>query len=319
MKDGFNREIDYLRISVTDLCNLRCTYCMPAAGVAKKEHSEIISIDFIEEVVRTCADLGFRKVRLTGGEPLVRRGITEICRRISNVPGIDELCMTTNGILLKEYSAKIKEAGVDRLNISLDTFDDDKYRKLSRCTEDEHPVRTVFEGIEAARKAGFTNIKINTVLMGGINDDEIGKFVELTKDEDIQVRFIELMPIGEAKEWDESCFITNETVLEKCPDLEPCGESGVAHVYKVPGYKGTVGLISPVSSHFCSYCNRLRLTADGRLKACLHSGKETYIMGLSGDELKEAIVKEIANKPKGYDLSVVNPSSAKRNMNRIGG
>ena len=319
MRDSYDRSIDYLRISVTDLCNLRCTYCMPEHGVEKADHSRIISVDKIEEIVKICAGLGTRKVRLTGGEPLVRRGIIEICHRISAVPGIEELCITTNGILLKKYAHDLKLAGVDRLNVSLDTLDEEKYKKLTRCVCAEHPIRQIFEGIEAAKKEDFGTIKINTVLLGGVNDDEIRDLVELTKEEDFQVRFIELMPIGEAKSWDKATFIPNSTVLEKVPELVPCGESGVAHLYNIPGYKGMVGLISPLSNHFCSTCNRLRLTADGKLKACLHSNKETSVIDLEGDALREAIINEIKNKPRNYDLSVSNPSSSDRNMNQIGG
>ena len=319
MKDSYNRNIDYLRISVTDLCNLRCTYCMPEEGILKTEHSKILSVDKIEEIVRVCAELGTRKVRLTGGEPLVRRGIIEICQRISSIPGIEELCITTNGILLKKYARDLKLAGVDRINISLDTLNEEKYKKITRCTCSDSPVKQIFEGIEAIKKEGFENIKINTVLMGGVNDDEIADLVELTKDNDYQVRFIELMPIGEATKWDKSSFISNKTVLEKLPDLKAAGDSGVAHLYKIPGYKGCVGLISPVSNHFCSECNRLRLMADGKLKACLHSNKETSVINLEGDELRNAIISEIKNKPKNYDLSVSNPSSSERTMNRIGG
>lgn len=319
MKDSFKREINYLRISVTDLCNLRCKYCMPEGGVEKYSHERILSVEEIGEIAGICAELGVNKIRLTGGEPLVRRGIIDICKMIAEIPQIKELCITTNGMLLKEYAAKLKEAGVDRLNISIDTLQNEKYKELSRCRVSDRPVDEIFEGIETAKAAGFQNIKLNAVLIGGWNDDEITDFVELTKENDYQIRFIELMPIGEASSWDKACFIPNETVLEKDPRLQFAGESGVAKLYQVEGNKGTIGLISPVNHHFCSECNRLRLTADGKLKACLHSKKETSIRGLHGEELKKAIMDEIAGKPENYDLSYDNPSSSMRNMNRIGG
>lgn len=319
MQDSYKREINYLRISVTDLCNLRCRYCMPEAGIEKMAHEKILTIEEIEEIARVCAELGTRKIRLTGGEPLVRNGIIDICQRLSAIPGIEELCITTNGLLLKKQAKALKEAGVDRLNISLDTLDNEKYKSMTRCAVGEKPVDDVFEGIAAARDAGFATIKLNAVLIGGFNDDEIPDFAELTKDGELQVRFIELMPIGEAAAFDKACFLPNETVLERVPALKPAGESGVAKLYQIDGYKGTVGLISPVNHHFCSRCNRLRLTSDGKLKACLHSGRETSIRGLHGEELKKTIAAEIARKPENYDLSYENPSSAERNMNRIGG
>ncbi|MDO4530019.1 MAG: GTP 3',8-cyclase MoaA [Lachnospiraceae bacterium] len=319
MRDSYKREINYLRISVTDLCNLRCRYCMPEQGVEKFSHETILSVEEIAEIAGICAELGVNKVRLTGGEPLVRRGIIDICRKIAEIPEIRELCITTNGLLLTKYADDLRAAGVDRLNISIDTLQNEKYKELSRCSFSEHPVDDLFEGLEAAKRAGFENTKLNAVLIGGWNDDEITDFVELTKDNDYQVRFIELMPIGEAASWEKECFLPNETVLEKAPELKFIGESGVAKLYQKDGYKGTIGLISPVNHHFCSKCNRLRLTADGKLKACLHSKKETPIRGLHGEELKAAIAKEISNKPENYDLGYENPSSSQRGMSQIGG
>ena len=292
---------------------------MPEDGVEKFSHDRILSVEEIAEITSVCAELGVNKVRLTGGEPLVRKGIFDICREISKIPGIKELCITTNGLLLKQTASELKAAGVDRLNISIDTLKNQKYKELTRCKFSERPVDEIFEGIEAAKTAGFQNIKLNAVLIGGTNDDEINDFVALTEMEDYQIRFIELMPIGEAMNWEKSCFIPNETVLSKDSRLTKIGESGVATLYQVPGYKGCIGLISPVNHHFCSHCNRLRLTADGKLKACLHSRFETPVRGLHGEELKAAIAKQIAEKPENYDLGYDNPSSTLRNMNQIGG
>ena len=292
---------------------------MPEEGVEKFAHDKILSVEEIGEITKACAELGVKKVRVTGGEPLVRRGIIDILKTISKIPEIKELCVTTNGLLLKKYAKELRDAGVDRLNVSMDTLRNEKYKNLTRCKISDTPVDDIFEGIRIAEEAGFQNTKINAVLIGGVNDDEIPDFIELTKEKDTQIRFIELMPIGEAASWEKACFLPNETILEKDPRLEPVGESGVAKLYQVPGYLGTIGLISPVNHHFCSQCNRLRLTADGKLKACLHAKEELSIRGLHGEELKETIAGMIARKPENYDLSYSNPSSSMRSMSQIGG
>lgn len=319
MQDSFNREINYLRISVTDLCNLRCKYCMPENGVKKLLHSQIMTVNEIEEFVCTAAKLGINKVRLTGGEPLVRKGIIEICHRIASINDILELCMTTNGILLEKYAHDLKLAGVDRLNISIDTLQEMKYKNITRCTEIDNPVDKIFAGIDKAKSEGFKKIKLNVVLQGGVNDDEIVDFINLTKDNDFEVRFIELMPIGPAKCFGKESFVSNNIVLEKEPRLKHFTDSGVSKIYGIDGYKGRVGLISPVSNHFCEFCNRIRLTADGKIKMCLHAQNETSIKGLQGEELYKAIQESIQAKPKNFDISYINPSSSLRGMNQIGG
>lgn len=313
MKDHFNREISYLRISVTDLCNLRCIYCMPSQGVRKLRHEDILSVEEIQEIVRACAACGITKVRVTGGEPLVRRGIVDICRRVAQTPGIEEVVMTTNGVLLKQYANQLKAAGLSRLNISLDTLKPEKYEQISRFGR----LEDALEGIAAARAAGFGRMKINCVLMGGINDDEIGDFVGLTREEDFAVRFIELMPIGECADWDKGRFIPGDTVLKAVPELEPCGTEGVARLYRVPGWKGSVGLISPVTAHFCPSCNRIRVTTDGKLKPCLHSDQEISLKGLQGEALEEVIRGAICLKPLRHHLD--RGTETKRTMNAIGG
>lgn len=314
MKDRYGRVIDYLRLSVTDLCNLRCLYCMPEKGVPKKDHRDILSVEEIEEIVAAAIDCGVTKVRVTGGEPLVRRGIVEICRRIGALPGVEKLCMTTNGVLLRQYAEDLHKAGVTRLNISLDTLDPEKYKKLTRMGT----LEDVLGGIEEAFRVGFKEIKINTVLIGGVNDDEIADMAALTKERDIHVRFIELMPIGECAEWDRERFIPNEKVLEALPGLEEAGVSGVARLYRLPGHKGTIGLISPISSHFCPSCNRVRVTADGRLKPCLHSAEEINLRGLHGEELRQAFREAVYGKPGRHHLDEA-VSMSGRNMNEIGG
>lgn len=317
MKDDFNRTIDYLRISVTDLCNLRCRYCMPKDGVQKRPHSDILSVEEIETIVRAAAELGIRKVRVTGGEPLIRNGILEICRRIGAVDGLKEICMTTNGILLGDMAEELKKAGVSRVNISLDTLDPVKYKQITRGGE----LPDVFRGIRASREAGLQPLKINTVLIGGFNEDEISDFVEMTREEEVDVRFIELMPIGESAGWDRKCFIPSSHVLEREPRLEPViGErAAVAALYRIPGYKGRIGLINPMSHPFCSECNRIRVTADGKLKTCLHSAEEVVLKGLPAADVKERIASAIRNKPLRHYMNERAKSESIRNMFQIGG
>ncbi|SHH78073.1 cyclic pyranopterin phosphate synthase [Sporobacter termitidis DSM 10068] len=315
MEDKFGRDIYYLRLSVTDLCNLRCVYCMPEQGVVKRQHCDILSVEEIEEIVRATVQCGIRKVRVTGGEPLVRRGIVEICRRIAAIPEVEELCMTTNGTLLTKFAAPLKEAGVSRLNISLDTLDKDKYAMITRGGK----LKDTLDGIAAAVKAGFKNTKINAVLIGGVNDTEIRDLLELTRKESIHIRFIELMPIGECAGWSHERFIGNSRVLETAPELQEVGSSGVAKLYKLPGGTGTVGLISPISSHFCPTCNRIRVTADGKLKPCLHSAEEVNLRGLHGQELLDAIRGAVTGKPQRHHLDEDDRSLSRRNMNAIGG
>ena len=314
MKDQFDREITYLRVSITDLCNLRCRYCMPE-GVCRKRHEEILSFEEIVEIVAAAAALGIYKIRITGGEPLVRRGCVELCRMIASVPGIREVDMTTNGILLKDCAHALKDAGVSRVNISLDTRDEDKYRDITGGGR----LQDALAGIEAAFDAGLTPVKVNTVLIGGFNDGEIADFVEWTRETPVELRFIELMPMGGA--FGQEAYLPAETVLEKVPALESVQEEGgVARLYRLPGGKGRVGLISPLSRHFCGTCNRLRLTSEGKLKPCLHSAQEIDVRGRHGAELLEALRQAIGNKPRMHDtLDADHPSQAGRAMNRIGG
>lgn len=315
MKDTFEREITYLRVSVTDLCNLRCRYCMGEDGVEKLSHSDILSHEEIEEIVRAAVDCGVRKVRVTGGEPLVRPGIVDICRRIGAIEGVEELCLTTNGVLLPRFAKDLHSAGVARLNISLDTLRAERYVDITRIGTLENAL----DGLKAAKEAGFPPPKINCVLMGGVNDDEIPDFVELTRNEAVSVRFIELMPIGPCMGWDRRRFIPDEAVLRAVPELEPVQDDsdGVARLYRLPDGAGTVGLIRPVSDHFCPNCNRLRLTADGKLKPCLHSALEIPVRGLHGDELTATIRQAVLAKPQRHHLD--EGSESLRNMNAIGG
>ncbi len=318
MIDQYGRSITYLRISVTDLCNMRCVYCMPEHGVEKRTHREILSTEEIVEIARAAVSLGVYKLRITGGEPLVRRGICELCAQLAAIDGVKELCLTTNGVLLEELARPLKDAGVTRVNVSLDSLDPEKFHRLTRTGDLDQVIR----GIRAAEAAGLTPLKLDTVIMGGWNDDEIPAMVELTRDRDFDIRFIELMPIGEAARLHADAFLPCDVVLERVPELVPCPRerSGVARMYRLPDGKGRVGLISPLSSHFCGDCNRIRLTADGKLKPCLHSSDEIPLRGLHGEALRKTLEDVMYHKPAQHGvLSSVSHSEAGRNMNQIGG
>jgi len=317
MIDRTGRDITYLRISVTDKCNLRCRYCMPAEGVCKKEHSQMLTEDEIVAVVQAAAELGITKVRITGGEPLIKKNILSICRRTAAVEGIREVCLTTNGLRLPQYAKELKEAGVSRINLSLDTLDPAKYAYMTRIGQ----IEDFHAGMEAALSAGFHKIKINTVLIGGFNDDEIKNLAGLTRKYPVDVRFIELMPMYDGGDFDEKAFIPCTRVLEELPDAAPVEpDGGVAKLYRLPDAIGNIGLISPVSAHFCSACNRIRLTADGKLKPCLHASDEYSIKGLPFGEMKQIMEQAIWSKPTWHgDLDAQHRSHAGRNMNEIGG
>ena len=313
MKDRFGRNITYLRISVTDLCNLRCKYCMPESGVESLCHSDILSIEEIVEIVKVASKNGIKKIRLTGGEPLVRRGFINLCKQISKIDEIEDIAITTNGVYLKEMADELFENKVRRINFSLDTLIKEKYNDITRRNDFDKAMESLFYAI----KKGF-KVKINVVLIGGFNDDEIQDFVNLANKYDLEVRFIELMQIGETANWSKDKFVTNKIVLEKVPELEFDGVSGVAKIYKIKGQKGRIGLISPISCSFCEDCNRIRLTSDGKLKPCLHSKDEINLKGLSGEELEEVFKRGIFEKPEKHHLEDGKSESA-RDMNKIGG
>ena len=313
MKDRFGRNITYLRISVTDLCNLRCKYCMPESGVESLCHSDILSIEEIVEIVKVASKNGIKKIRLTGGEPLVRRGFINLCKQISKIDEIEDIAITTNGVYLKDMADELFENKVRRLNFSLDTLVKEKYNDITRRNDFDKTMESLFYVI----KKGF-KVKINVVLIGGFNDDEIQDFVNLANKYDLEVRFIELMQIGEPANWSKDKLVSNKIVLEKVPKLEFDGVSGVAKIYKIKGQKGRIGLISPISCSFCEDCNRIRLTSDGKLKPCLHSKDEINLKGLSGEELEEVFKRGIYEKPEKHHLEDGKSESA-RDMNKIGG
>ena len=317
MLDGYGRKITYMRLSVTERCNLRCRYCMPAEGICKKSHNMMLTEDEMIQAVEVAASLGVKKLRITGGEPLVKKNIISICRRASAVDGIGELALTTNGTLLPELGADLKAAGVKRLNISLDTLDENKYTYITRIgTLDK-----AMQGIETALELGFEKVKINAVLIGGFNDDEIKPLAELSRTYPVDMRFIEMMPMYDSGDFKEASFIPYTKVLEELPELEKVEQDGgVAKLYRLPGTQGNIGLISPVNAHFCADCNRIRLTADGKLKPCLHSKLEYNIKGLDKEAMLEQFKTAIWNKPQWHgEMSATERSNAGRNMNQIGG
>ncbi len=317
MIDQHGRKINYLRISVTDKCNLRCRYCMPEDGVCKKDHIDMLTEDEIVSAAKAAAELGITKIRITGGEPLVKKNIVSICRRVAELEGVREVCITTNGVLLPQLAKPLKEAGVKRLNLSLDTLDPEKYAYITRIGT----LDTFKAGLEAAQEAGFEKIKINAVLIGGFNDNEIPQLAELTRQYPVDMRFIEMMPMYDSGDFDERAFIPYTKVLDHLPEAVPVEhDGGVAKLYRLPNAKGNIGLISPVSAHFCGECNRIRLTADGKIKPCLHSSDEYSLKGLDFADMKAVLEEAIWNKPAWHgDLDALHRSKAGRNMNQIGG
>ena len=317
MTDNYGRIIKYLRLSVTERCNLRCRYCMPEEGVYKKRHCDMLSENEMISVVEAAARLGINKLRITGGEPLVKKNIVSICQRAAAIDGIDELCITTNGTLLPELVYDLKNAGVNRINISLDTLSPDKYEYITR----RRGLDSSLKGIEAALNAGFDRIKINTVLIGGFNDDEITTLAELSLKHPIDLRFIELMPMYDSGDFGDSAYISGDVVIKSLPELISLGNSdGVAKLYKLPGAVGNIGIISPVSNHFCGTCDRIRVTADGKVKPCLHSNVEYSLKGLDTDGMERVLKEAILSKPYAHvPLSSKERSGSGRNMNEIGG
>jgi GTP 3',8-cyclase len=323
--DYLGRTIDYLRISVTDRCNLRCIYCMPPEGVPRIPHSNILSYEEIQTVVQAAAQLGINKVRLTGGEPLVRADFPELVKMLSQIKGIQELSLTTNGTLLKDYAAALRQAGLSRINVSLDTLKADKFQYITRLGK----LKDVLAGIEAAKEAGFCPVKINMVVIRGINDDEVLDFARMTYEDGWHVRFIELMPFKGVAEFVPSAELRQRIALvgklEPRPDSIGITGNGPAMYYRLAGAKGTIGFISPLTElSFCSRCNRIRLTSDGKLRPCLLGDDEIDLKmplrnNASMEELKRLILEAVASKPERHHLQGSNARVVKRRMSQIGG
>lgn len=318
--DSFQRGIDYLRISVTDRCNLRCIYCMSSEGVPLIPHGDLLSYEEICAVVQAAGALGIMKVRLTGGEPLVRSELPILIRMLSQIEGIDDISLSTNGTLLKKYALELKQAGLKRVNVSLDTLKAGRFRHITRLGE----LADVLDGIEAAIGADLCPVKINMVVMRGINDDEVLDFASMTCKEGWHVRFIELMPFTDVTEFVPSSEVRQR--IELIGALEPCWPktgNGPAKYFRLPGATGTIGFISPMTEPFCSSCNRIRLTSCGRLCSCLLSYdgidlKEPLRSNASIQEIKQLIVEAVASKPEHHHLTDA-AVLVKRRMYQIGG
>lgn len=333
LQDSYGRSIDYLRISLTDRCNYRCRYCMPEEGIAWKCHDEILSLEDITYFVKVVSSYGIKHIRLTGGEPLVRPGVSNLIRQLKAIEGIENIALTTNGALLPKMAEELKDAGLDRVNISLDTLDEESFRYITRRGK----LSEALEGIEAALKAGFNPVKVNCVVVRSLKQNLLD-FIKMTVDKPIHVRFIEYMPVGASAGfddtgWSEKDTIPNHELIELIKDIsaqaglgemQPADKSrptgfGPAQYYKLPHALGTLGFIAARSNHFCSSCNRLRLTADGQLRPCLFSDKEY--------EVKEAIKnRDEAGIRKAFETALhLKPESHKdkigthRMMSQIGG
>ena len=327
-RDGFDRDINYLRISLTDRCNLRCVYCMPTEGLTFFPDAELLSAEEIQRVVEAAAELGFRKVRLTGGEPLLRRDVVDIVRRIAAVPGIDDLAMTTNGLRLPELAVPLREAGLKRVNLHVDSLDPERVERLMRWSKHAD----LWAGVEAAEAAGFAPIKLNAVIARGYNDDDVVPLARLTLERDWAVRFIELMPLGSGEEsrFAIDHYVPNAEVratieaelgpLEALVNRDPSDE---ARNYRAPGGRGRIGFISPVSQPYCGSCNRMRLTADGRFHLCLLHDDEIDLRsvlraGGGRDAVREQLARAVAAKPTGHALAEGQHTELRR-MHAIGG
>lgn len=334
MKDSHGRVIDYLRISLTDRCNFRCIYCMPEDGVNQMSHFDILRIEEIEDIVRVAASLGIKKVRLTGGEPLVRKGVVSLVKSIANMPGVDNVSMTTNGVLLPSMVDDLKAAGLSRVNLSLDTLDPEQFQMVTRVGK----LEDTLAGIEAALVAGLDPVKVNAVTVRSLHQDFLA-FAKMSIDRPLHMRFIEYMPIGGNCAADSTCgwgkedVVASEEVLavinerakeEGLPKLEPAGSGrpvgyGPARYYRFPGSRGTVGFISPLSRHFCSECNRLRLTADGKIRPCLFSDEEydarAALQEGGAEAVRAVLLEALGAKPDEHHDKV----GTERNMSQIGG
>jgi cyclic pyranopterin phosphate synthase len=324
--DDYNRKINYLRLSVTDRCNLRCRYCMPEEGVEMIEHGDLLTYEEINKVIKVFARNGISKVRLTGGEPLVRRGVVDLVKGIAKIEGIKDLSLTTNGVLLKEYVKALAAAGLRRVNVSLDTLRPDRFAYITRRDK----FKEVWEGIETALAHRLSPVKLNVVVIKGFNDDEIKDFARLSLTYPLHIRFIEFMPLGQANIWNGEGVISSAQIMEEIAaigELLPRGpeaNDGPAKRYYLRGSAGEIGFISPISSHFCAQCNRLRLTPDGKIRTCLFSDEEIDLRGVlraAGHEekIEDVLYQALQAKPEGHRIGDLRFKKCQRGMHAIGG
>ncbi len=321
--DSYGRKINYMRLAVTDRCNLRCRYCMPAQGVPKVTPQEILSYEELYLVARTAVSMGIEKIRVTGGEPLVRKGILEFLNRLSSISGLKELVLTTNGLLLEEMAEDLARAGVQRLNISLDSFDQQTFKEITRCGD----LKKVSAGIAAAEQAGIP-VKINMVVMRGVNDAELLDFAALTLKKPHAVRFIEYMPTIKEENW-QSLVVPGSEILERIAqkftykNLDHAELAGPARNYHIEGAKGSIGVITPLSGHFCGDCNRIRLTAAGTVRSCLFSEREydlkPFLRAGDAAAVKVALRRIVGDKPGQHQITSTEADHQAFAMSSIGG
>ena len=321
--DRYRRIINYLRISITDRCNLRCRYCQDEE-LRLLPHSQILTYEEILRVVKVFTSNGIRKVRLTGGEPLVRRGVVDFVGKLTQIKGLEDISLTTNGVLLREFAAPLKEAGLRRVNVSLDTLRRERFAYITR----RDYFNAVWEGIEEALKVGLSPVKVNVVVIRGFNDDEIEDFARLSIEHPLGVRFIEFMPFG--GEWDERKVVPTSEIKERLRalgDLVPLPRTeydGPARRYRIRGSRGEVGFISPMSAHFCKFCNRLRLTPEGKIRTCLFSDEEVDLRqllrsGAENEAIEGALKEALKRKPESPPREAFQFKKCQRGMFSIGG
>lgn len=329
LTDSYGRHINYLRLSVTDRCNLRCQYCMPADGVPKLRHEDVVSYEDLYRIASQSVALGIEKIRVTGGEPLVRFGVIDFLARVAHIDGLRELVLTTNGVLLRQMAQDLRRAGVQRLNISLDSLKPEMFAKITRGGD----LSRVLDGIAAAEEAGFPPVKINAVVMRGVNDAEVLDFAALTLEKPYTIRFIEYMPTTGEEGWQSVC-VTADEILERIGSRYPLSPltgnetSGPSRNFRIAGAAGAIGVISPISNHFCDSCNRIRVTAAGVARACLFANEgidlKPCLRGGDDSELREVLHRLVTSKPGHHDISLTNDDSKHESfqtfsMSQIGG
>lgn len=322
MQDLHGRTINYLRLSITDRCNLRCRYCMPAEGISKQRCDDILRYEELLQIVRAATRLGVRKVRITGGEPLIRKGVLGFLQQLTDTPGVDEVVLTTNGVLLPRMAADLKRAGVERLNISLDSLQPQTFAEITRGGS----LAEVLDGLEAAEAVGL-KLKLNMVVMRGINDQEICDFADLSLIHPWSVRYIEYMPTIREEGWQER-LVSGAEILKRLQQHYPLESissgqyCGPAKPYRIAGAQGTLGIITPMSDHFCNSCNRIRVTATGRLKSCLFSEQAVELkplLPLGEEEIVRVLREVISNKPARHRMDSEATMAAPFSMSNIGG
>ena len=322
--DIYGRKINYLRLSVTDRCNLRCTYCMPASGIKKRAHADILSYEQLHRIAEAAVDIGVEKIRITGGEPLVRKGMPGFLAGLKRIPGLKKLVLTTNGVFLGEMAGELRDAGVESVNISLDSLRPDVFSRITRRGD----LSRVLAGIAAAERAGFEHIKINMVVMRGVNDAEVLDFAALTLDKPLKVRFIEYMPTLKERNW-QSFMVPGDELLSRLSKRYRLQKvtndalDGPAVYYRIDGAAGTLGFITPISSHFCQNCNRIRVTSSGAVKSCLFDDGTTSLKSFleNGDDagLRETLRQVAGMKPHRHMFMSREADNHSLTMSQIGG